>query len=492
MPLRPQKTLSESEIQKGLNMVIWDGLATEVMISFTGGAFLVAMALMLGANNVQIGLLAAMPTITNLSQLISILLVRKFNNRRAIAVYCAYLARLPLIIIGCSILWFHSTSVQLLLFFLFFHYFFGSVAGPSWNSWIKDMVPEKMLGIYFSRRTRYTQILNVILSIALALSLDYIRRNYPQYELTTYACFFIIAGIIGIAGGYMLSRAPEPESKLSDANIFSLFKLPLQNVNFRKLLIFNSAWVFAINMAIPFFTVFMMKSLKLPISYIIILSVISLLFSIFTIRIWGTFSDRYSNKSIIGLSAPIYIACIIAWCFVGIYKQPFLNITLLVFIHIFSGIATSGINLALTNIGLKLAPQEDAIVYLSVKNIVTAVFSSISPLIGGLLADYFTNIKLTFSFQWISPGVSKIIKLVALHDWNFLFLIGALLALLSLELLISVKEVGEVKKAIVRRIMRTSVKSNLKEYFVIGDIIGWHEQLIALLRTKRKKIFTKK
>jgi MFS family permease len=491
MPLRPQKTLSEQEIQTGLKMVIWDGLATEVMISFTGGAFLVAMALMLGANNVQIGLLAAMPTITNLSQLLSILLVRKFNNRRAIAVYCAYLARLPLVIIGCGILWFHNASVQLLLFFLFFHYFFGSVAGPSWNSWMKDMVPEKMLGIYFSRRTRYTQILNVILSITLAISLDYIRNNYPQYELTTYAYFFIIAGIIGMAGGYMLSRAPEPESQLSDAHIFALFKLPLQNVNFRRLLIFNSAWVFAINIAIPFFTVFMMKSLQLPISYIIILFVISQLFSILTIRIWGTFSDRYSNKSIIGLSAPIYIACIIAWCFVGIFKQYYLNIFLLVIIHIFSGIATSGINLSLTNIGLKLAPKEDAIVYLSVKNIITSIFSSISPLIGGLLADYFTNVKLTFSFQWSSPGVNKIIKLVALHDWNFLFLIGALLALISLELLINVKEVGEVKKDIVRRIMRTSVKNNLKEYFVIGDIINWHEQLISMIR-RRKNIFTKK
>jgi hypothetical protein len=54
-----------------------------------------------------------------------------------------------------------------------------------------------------------------------------------------------------------------------------------------------------------------------------------------------------------------------------------------------------------------------------------------------------------------------------------------------------VKEVGEVKKDIVRRIMRTSVKNNLKEYFVIGDIINWHEQLISMIR-RRKNIFTKK
>lgn len=488
MKLQPKDgPLTEQEIDRGLKMVILDGLTTEVMIAFTGGTFLVAMALLLGASNVQIGLLAALPTVTNLSQLISIWLVRRYNNRRAIAVYCAYLARIPLILIGCSILWMHNMSVTILLFFLFFHYFFGSVAGPSWNSWMKDMIPEEVLGIYFSRRTRYTQSLNVVLSIALAFLLDYVRSRSPHNELAVYALFFIIAGVIGIAGGYLLSKAPEPRSQLSDASLLTLFRLPLRDPNFRRLLLFNSSWVFAINIAIPFFPVFMMKSLGLPIAYIIVLSVISQLFSILTLRIWGVFSDRYSNKSIIGLSAPIYIGCIIAWCFVGIFRQYYLNMGLLALIHIFSGIATAGINLSLTNIGLKLAPREDAIVYLSVKNIITAFFSSLAPLAGGLLADYFANRKLTVAMQWEGPGIHKAFKLVALHEWNFLFLIGALLALLSLKVLMRVHEVGEVHKDTVRRIMRSSVRKNLKEYFLIGDIISWHEQLVALFRFRRKK-----
>ena len=120
--------------------------------------------------------------------------------------------------------------------------------------------------------------------------------------------------------------------------------------------------------------------MKLPISYIIVLATISQLFSILTIRTWGAFSDRYSNKSIISISAPIYILCIIAWCFVGIFPHFYANMALLVFIQMFSGMATSGINLSITNIGLKLSPKKDAIVYLSVKNIVTSAFSAIGPI----------------------------------------------------------------------------------------------------------------
>lgn len=486
MKLQPKAVLTEQEVQKGLKIVIWDGLTSEVMTTFTGGAFLVAMALLMGANNLQIGLLASLPTFTNIFQLISIWLVRKYNNRRAVAVYCSFLARTPLIIIGCIALFSRHGSIHMLIFFLSFYYFFGSVAGPSWNSWMKDLVPENMLGEYFSRRSRYTLTLNVALSILLALLLDFIKSSYPQLELNTYALLFIIAGVIGITGGYILSRAPEPQSYLSNARILSLFRQPLRDKNFISLLVFNSAWVFALNIATPFFTVFMMKTIGLPISYVIGLTIISQLSSILTIRMWGTFADRYSNKSIIAISGPLYILCIVAWCFVGIYSRFYANIILLVVIHIFTGISTAGINLSLTNIGLKLARKEDAIVYLSVKNIITAFFSSLGPLAGGVLADYFTSRNLQINAHWTSPRLDKTLRLVSLHEWNFLFLIGAVLALVALELLTRVREVGEVEKDVVRRIMRTSIKSNLKEYFLIGNIINWHEQLMAILKIKKK------
>lgn len=485
MYLKPKAVLTDEEIKKGLGIVIWDGLAAEVMTSFTGGAFLVALALLLGANNVQIGILAALPMFTNIFQLLSVWLVGKFHNRRAVAVYCSFLARIPLIFIGCNVLLFSSESVNMLIFFLFFHYLFGSIAGPSWNSWMKDMVPEKMLGVYFSRRGRYTQTLNVVLSLLLAFLIDFVRNNYDQYELETYGIFFITAGIAGIIGAYTLSKASEPQSYLSNTNVFALFKLPLKNINFRRLLVFNSAWVFALNIATPFFTVFMIKSMGLPLSYIIVLSVISQVASILTIRIWGVFSDRYSNKSIIALSAPIYILCIIAWCFAGIYTHLYSNLALLTLIHIFSGIATSGINLAFTNIGLKLAPKKDAIVYLSVKNIITAVFSSLGPLLGGYLADVFSERSITITAQYSSPYLTTIFRLVSLHEWNFLFLISALLALLSLNLLNRFKEVGEVHKDVVKRIMRTTIRNNLKEYFIIGDLINLHEQLKATINIKK-------
>ena len=149
-----------------------------------------------------------------------------------------------------------------------------------------------------------------------------------------------------------------------------------------------------------------------------------------------------------------------------------------------TGISTAGINLSLTNISLKLSPSTEAIVYLSAKNIVTAIFSSLAPLLGGYLADYFDNRSLTVMAQWSGPKLSKAVTLVLLHEYNFLFLIGAVLALIAVELLVTVKETGEVEKEEVVRIMRMNVKNNLKDYYIVGDLISWHEQIRSLLKRR--------
>jgi len=485
MNLKPKETLSESEVQKGLKYVIGDGLATEAMNALTAGAFMVALALLMGASNFQIGVIAALPTFTNIFQLLAIWLVRKYNNRRAISVYCALLARLPLIVIGVMAVFTPSfQSIQLLIFFLFFYYLFASFAGLSWNAWMKDLVPESILGTYFSKRAKYSQIMNVSLSILLAIGIDYVKDRFPQSQLSAYGVMYVAGGVIGIIGALILSKAPEPQSFLSKENIFILFKRPLMDPNFRSLLIFNSAWIFALNIAIPFFSVYMLKTMNLSLSYIILLTIISQLCGIFAVGLWGRFADKYSNKTIIAIAAPLYILCILAWCFVGIYTNFISNLILLILIHIVTGITTSGINLSLINIGLKLAPRQESIIYLSAKNIITAFFSSVAPLIGGILADFFTSRRLNITAEWTDPKLNKVFRLLALHEWNFLFLIGAILAVLSLQFLGRVKEVGEVEKDIVVKVMRSTIKTSLKDHFIVGNLLSLPEQVWGFVTRK--------
>lgn len=477
MNLKPSEHLSQRQITRGLNLVIKEGMVTEAMTALTGGTFLVALALLLGATNLQIGILAALPSFSSIFQLVAIRLLQKYNNRRGIAVVCTICARIPLLVIGLlPLLFSKGTSIQVLIFLLFFYYFFGSVSGANWNSWMKDLVPEKKLGSYFSQRTRLTQTLNVVLSLIIALALDYIKKVNPQIQITAYSLMFIAGSLIGLSAAWLLARTPEPASYLPKGNIFKLFKKPLQDRNYRKLLFFNSFWSFSLNIATPFFTVFMLKTLNLPLSYIIAFGIMGQVAGIFAIKIWGKHSDKFSNKTIIRIAAPLYILCILSWPFAAM-APSFIFVALVVaVINILSGIATSGINLSIGNIGLKLASKDEAIVYLTVKNMVVACFASLGPVVGGLLADYFSNRSFVWNFQWEGPHGTSIIPLLHLHSLGFLFIIGGVMAFIALKSVTFITEEGEVSKDTAMAEMRTGFKSEFKNHLK-------REAILSLLYT---------
>ena len=471
MKLHPSVTLNEQQVQSGLKLFVQEGLAAEAMATFTGGTFLVAMAVLLKASNFQIGLLAALPAVTNIFQLLSIWLVQRYKNRRAISVICSFLARVPLFIIGLLPLIFSKgTSINALLFFLFFHYLFTSISGASWNSWIKDLVPEKILGSYFSRKTRLTQILNVTLSLGVAMAIDYIKLHYPQYEFGAYAIMFIVGGIMGMLGIYFLSRAPEPKTTLEDQKLFTLLSKPLKDVNFRNLLTFHSFYAFATSLALPFFVVYMMKTIGLSFAWIIFLGLLAKFGSILSLKFWGTFSDKYSNKTIIRICAPTFITCIVSWTFAAMTTNQVVSIAMLIVIHIVSGISAAGIDLAINNMAIKLAPKNEAISYISARNVVVAVFAAAGPMAGGLMADFFATHHLIWNIQWQGPSGISTFNLLELQNWNFFFVISAVLALLSMQLIKRIKEQGEAQKQMVQLVMRKSVKRGFRKNICVEAI----------------------
>ncbi len=464
MNFLPLKTLTDKQVQSGLKFIVKEGAAAEVMSTLTGGTFLVAMAVMLKATNFQIGLLASLPTLTNVFQLIAIWLVKKYRNRRLICVICSVLARVPLLVIGFLPFLFPSaTGLQALFFLLFFSYFFGSISGASWNSWMKDLVPEKSLGTYFSMRSRLLQILNVTLSLLIAVIIDYIKKHHPEHELPAYIIMFLMGGLIGMLGVYLLSRVSEPVTTLEDKNIFSLLGKPLKDKNFKNLLAFNASYVFAINMALPFFVVYMMKTIGLPLAYIIVLGILAKVSSILSIKLWGTYSDRYSNKTIIIICAPTFIICILAWTFTAVGSSQLISIVLLAIIHIVSGVSAAGIDLSINNMAIKLAPKSEAIAYISARNMIVAIFASLGPLSGGMLADFFANHQLLWSVKWMGSGSSSSLDLLNLNNSNFYFVIAAILAALSLNLLKYVKEEGEVNKKEALNVIKKDLRDNLQK-----------------------------
>ena len=148
-----------------------------------------------------------------------------------------------------------------------------------------------------------------------------------------------------------------PAASTSGRSAFSTLLEPLRDRNFSQLVRFLFLWSFASNLAIPFFAVYMLARLGLSLPAVIGLTMLSQLTSIMFVRAWGPLADRAGSKTVLSLSASLYLLVILGWTFTTLPERNPLTLPLLVVLHIFAGIAVAGVTPTVETIALKLAPE---------------------------------------------------------------------------------------------------------------------------------------
>ena len=74
--------MEASDTDRTFRLVLYDALASEAMGTLTTGVFLAGFAVELGASNVAIGVLAAVPFAVQFLQLPAVALVERLRSRR--------------------------------------------------------------------------------------------------------------------------------------------------------------------------------------------------------------------------------------------------------------------------------------------------------------------------------------------------------------------------------------------------------------------------
>jgi len=452
----PKPTLSEQETAHGLRMLTREGIVSMGFGGIAGGAFLAAFALALGANYLQIGILAAIPSLMQPLQIPIILLVERLKQRKLIAVSGWFLAQLlwfPMALIPFFIGTPSAGAISMLLGLMAVRSIFSAAVNCSWNSWVRDLVPQQILGRYYSRRLALGTVVAVVFGLAAAFFIDYWRGQVPSENVVfgyTYAILFG-ALFLGLASPVFMSRMPEPlmQTPLGPKpSLRETITAPLRNNNFRRMMMFLLFWGFASNLAVPFFAVYMLQRLGLPLLTVILLSVVSQLFNIMFLRVWGPLADRVGSKTVLSLSVSLYLLVILGWTFTTMPERYFLTIPLLVILHIFAGIAAAGVSLTVGTIGMKLSPQGQATSFLAGSSLAISLGAGIGPLVGGVLADFFNARNLALDFTWAAPTRTIELGVINLTSFDFLFIIAFIVGLVTLSVLASVREEGEVTREV--------------------------------------------
>jgi MFS family permease len=450
--------------ERASRLVLYDALSHEAMGALTTGVFLVGFAVALGASNFAIGVLAAVPFLAQLLQIPAVLLIERWRARRSVCVWASGIGRCFLLASAVAPLLGPEAGVMALIGAVAVHHGTAAISGCAWNSWMRDLVPPTEYGRFFGRRTAATTAVSIVMAFVGGLAVDAWKDHVPNNPALGYSCLFATSVLIGLFGVYLLRVTPErPMPRVREyRHFFKLLAAPFLDGNFRRLILFLSSWNFAVNLATPFFTVYMLKTLGYDMTVIIALTIISQLSNLAALGIWGTLIDRFSNKAVLRISAPLFLACILGWTFTGVsWAQPIM-LYLLGAIHVLMGLSTAGVVLASGNIAMKLSPEGEATAYLAANSVVTSTCAAAAPIIGGIGADFFASHQLTLPFTWTGWAQDVTVQVLKSQVWTFLFGLACGLGLYSMHRLSFVEETGRTSDHVALRHLLLEVRRSVQ------------------------------
>jgi MFS family permease len=357
-----------------------------IMVQLTGGVFLTAFALALGASPLLIGVLAALPFIVKLSQLYLSWRIEKLGHWRRTAFRGALFGRTALLFSGVVPLAVAAATdgpaAAWVLAAIIAAFSLGStVYELGYLTWLAELIPESRRGEFWGRRGRLTGLTALVMGVIAAAVLQ--RLQGGRADPAPFGWLYALGAATGLAGLLFLRRVPDSrrqQTRLTEPEVGAALAKPLRDRNYRWLLGFIAWWGFAGGLVAPFFTVFMLQDLGLPILGVTLLTTITGTTMSLVQLYWGRLGDRFGAKTVLRTGTYLVTLVPLLWLLVDASR-----IWLIVVIQLVAGLGWGAYHLSLNNLILKIAPAPRRASYLATFGAVNGTAESVAPIAGGAL-----------------------------------------------------------------------------------------------------------
>jgi len=372
--------LSNKKIDKALKDSIKEGSAYSAMDGITS-TYATPFALALGANNAEVGLLNSVPSLFSTILQPSIGKYIERIGRKDVCESLSFLQRLVWIPIIFIPFFFLKESVFLFILLLTLSQVALSFANTAWSSWIGSLVPEKIRGSYFGKRNT----IQSIFSFSTALIAGWLLGL--TNSILGFSFVFFLAFIFGLVSYFYLTKIPDINYKRTINGKLNILKSITDLKKYRNFKPFKRHMAlvsFAVNLSSPFFTVYMLSVMNIGYEWYGIVIATEILAKILMQRYWGVLSDKFGDRSVMGLCNIMVVFYPLIFLLV---RGPFH----LILVSIFSGIAWSGFDLSAFNYLLDVTPPDKRPSYIADYKIATGLALFLGPFIGGIISQYFSN-----------------------------------------------------------------------------------------------------
>ncbi len=338
-----------------------------------------------------------------------------------------------------------TVKVMLVGLVMFCSAVFANIGGAGWTTWISEIVPRRMAGIYFGNRASAGMLAMVLTTIGVSSLLD---RFAGQGWV--YALIFGIGALIGVIDILIfiaIREIPRP-SEAQPPSLMEILVTPWRDAVFRGLAFYvTAAWI-AYMMMGSFVWRFCFEptarhglgmSLSLANLYLFILPILAMAL---VAPLWGKAIDRFGPKPVLttcSLAAAIFPAGYIFMHAGFVWLIPFMAIG--------TGLFWPGIDQALLYMQIKGFPETRRTAYNAAYLVVMGLAGMIGNALGGVCASFW-QVHLS-AFPWLPEWVTQ---------YHLLFLTSIVMRIAAcVFLLLPLRLPGEAGVRVVTRAVTTEM-----------------------------------
>jgi MFS family permease len=391
----------------------------------TGSTAMTPFGQFLGADDFILALITAAPQISVLLMIPGALIVEKIGRRKTFFISTVTWHRALYIAIGL-LPWLLAPSYStaaLLAFLIFLSMGLNSFGGQAWINWMADLVPSRIRGKYFARRSRMGVAVVGLATILTALILD--QANHPGVVrwlapitghtalprlIIIISVVFMFAGAVGILDILAFIKVTEPPMRRPPPLPWRQRLLgPLRDQQFRRYVLYWSFSFGATNWCSWFWMVYLQDFLRrqhqaaataggkpwwgdsLFLTSAVILPVSYIIGQFLGYPIWGRAVDRFGRKPVFFVSSTLHTLTWLSWMFLSPAMLPWMFP-----IQVLGGLIGGGMDIASFNMMLTFN-RKGGPNYQAVGSVVFSLVAGLAALAAGGLSTALAGWTWTFA-----------------------------------------------------------------------------------------------
>jgi MFS family permease len=360
----------------------------ELFGACAGGAVLTAWAIHLGASPLVIGMLGALPLASQILQIPGAWLTQAWGAKRVAVVSIGAsrliwlpMATLPLVNLPGAM------ALQLFVAAVAVGAILGVVGNNAWTAWMGDLVPDSLLGRFFSRRTVYITVAGTAASLAAGVALDSLAPHGWRGETLA-----VLAAVAWLAGGgsvWLLLRQHDPgRFAACERPDWRILGRVFGDGGARPFLRYQLGWNAAVALSASFFSYHMLVNLETGFVIAAIHGVAVAVVRIAAAPVWGRAVDRLGARPVLILCSFGIAAVPAIWLFATPqFLWP------LALEAALAGVLWGGHGIAAIDLTIHLSPRRERAFYVAVFAATGGLGFAVASIASGFLA---THLPVTF------------------------------------------------------------------------------------------------